>query len=111
LSLQARAALGTGRLDGNQIFLPVGHIPLFVHGIFVIATFRVEWRGMELVINGKTEQFPDGINAAQLIESLGLENERLAMEVNREIVPRSTFASRVLEAGDRIEIVRAIGGG
>ena len=66
---------------------------------------------MELVINGKTEQLPDGINAAQLIERLGLAEERLAMEVNREIVPRSTFESHVFKAGDEIEIVRAIGGG
>ena len=50
---------------------------------------------MELIINGKAEQLPEGINATQLIEQLGLSNERLAMEVNREIVPRSSF-ERVL---------------
>jgi thiamine biosynthesis protein ThiS len=66
---------------------------------------------MELIINGKAEQLPQGINAAQLIEQLGLTNERLAMEVNREIVPRSSFEAHILEAGDQIEIVRAIGGG
>lgn len=66
---------------------------------------------MELVINGSTEQLPDGINAAQLIEHLGLADARLAMEVNREIVPRSRFDGYRFNAGDRIEIVRAIGGG
>ncbi len=66
---------------------------------------------MELVINGKCEQLPDGINAVQLIEHLGLADERLAMEVNEEIVPRSQFASHNFTAGDQIEIVRAIGGG
>jgi sulfur carrier protein len=66
---------------------------------------------MEVVINGKTEQLPDGISAAQLIEQLGLANERLAMEVNREIVPRSRFDSHCFNPGDQIEIVRAIGGG
>ncbi len=66
---------------------------------------------MELVINGKTEQLPDGISAAQLIERLGLVNERLAMEVNREILPRSRFDSHCFQPGDEIEIVRAIGGG
>ncbi|MCO6412754.1 MAG: sulfur carrier protein ThiS [Thiogranum sp.] len=66
---------------------------------------------MELVINGTTEQLPDGINAAQLIEHLGLTGARLAMEVNREIVPRSHFDDYRFNAGDRIEIVRAIGGG
>ena len=66
---------------------------------------------MELVINGKTEQLPDGISAAQLIERLGLASERLAMEVNREILPRSSFDSHCFKPGDEIEIVRAIGGG
>ncbi len=66
---------------------------------------------MELVINGKPEQLPDGISAAQLIEHLGLADQRLAMEVNEEIVPRSRFAQHRFAAGDRVEIVRAIGGG
>ena len=66
---------------------------------------------MELIINGKAEQLPEGINATQLIEQLGLSNERLAMEVNREIVPRSSFEAHIFKAGDQIEIVRAIGGG
>ncbi len=66
---------------------------------------------MELVINGKHEQLPEGINAAQLVEHLGLANERLAMEVNEEIVPRSRYANYQFSAGDRVEIVRAIGGG
>jgi sulfur carrier protein len=50
---------------------------------------------MELIINGKAEQLPEGINATQLIEQLGLSNERLAMEVNREIVPRSSFETHI----------------
>jgi sulfur carrier protein len=66
---------------------------------------------MELIINGKAEQLPEGTNAAQLVERLGLSNERLAMEVNREIVPRSNFEAHIFSAGDQIEIVRAIGGG
>ncbi len=66
---------------------------------------------MELVINGKIEQLPDSINATQLIEHLGLQNERLAMEVNQEILPRSRFDSHCFKPGDEIEIVRAIGGG
>ena len=66
---------------------------------------------MELVINGKSEQLPDKLTATQLIEHLGLQNERLAMEVNREIVPRSRFDSHYFRPGDKVEIVRAIGGG
>jgi len=66
---------------------------------------------MELVINGKTEQLPEGLNASDLIAHLGLQDERLAMEVNREIVPRSSFDSYQFRSGDQVEIVRAIGGG
>jgi sulfur carrier protein len=66
---------------------------------------------MDLIINGKPQQLPDGTTAAQLIEHLGLAGQRLAMEVNREIVPRSDFATRTFRPGDEIEIVRAIGGG
>jgi len=66
---------------------------------------------MELVINGKIEEAPDGTTAAILLNQLGLENERLAMEVNQEIVPRSQFETHTFAPGDRIEIVRAIGGG
>jgi sulfur carrier protein len=66
---------------------------------------------MEVVINGKIEQLPDGISATGLIEHLGLQDERLAIEVNREILPRSRFDSHCFDPGDKIEIVRAIGGG
>jgi len=66
---------------------------------------------MDLVINGEPRELPDGITAAQLIEQLGLAEQRLAMEVNREIVPRSAFGDYTFKPGDQIEIVRAIGGG
>ena len=66
---------------------------------------------MDLIINGESRELPDGITAAQLIERLGLTDQRLAMEVNREIVPRSAFGDYTFKPGDQIEIVRAIGGG
>ncbi len=66
---------------------------------------------MEVILNGEPRELPDGLSAAGLIEHLGLADQRLAMEINQEIVPRSTFESHVLRPGDRIEIVRAIGGG
>lgn len=80
----------------------------------ILQLFRqipVECAGMEVTINGEAQQLPDGLSAAQLVERLGLGECRLAMEVNREIVPRSTFEEHKLQAGDQIEIVRAIGGG
>lgn len=66
---------------------------------------------MEILVNGASREVPEGISAAQLVAVLGLTGQRLAMEVNREIIPRSTFETHRLQPGDRIEIVRAIGGG
>ncbi len=66
---------------------------------------------MEILLNGEARQLPEGYTIASLIEELGLIGRRLAVEVNLEIVPRSTHASHPLQPGDRIEIVHAIGGG
>ncbi len=66
---------------------------------------------MQIVLNGEPREVRDNLTAAELIEELGLAGRRLAMEVNREIVPRSTFDSHRLAPGDRVEIVQAIGGG
>ena len=66
---------------------------------------------MNIVLNGEPQQVPDNITAAQLVETLGLAGKRLAMEVNMEIVPRSTFQEHVIHPDDRVEIVHAIGGG
>lgn len=66
---------------------------------------------MEVVVNGEARQFPDGMTVTQLLEEMALTGKRLAVEVNLEIVPRSTYAEHRLQSGDRVEIVHAIGGG
>ena len=66
---------------------------------------------MEITVNGQPQSVPEGFTAAQLIEQMGLGERRVAMEVNLEIVPRSTYPERALSPGDRIEIVHAVGGG
>lgn len=66
---------------------------------------------MEIYLNGEPHQVADGISAADLLEQLALGGRRVAVEVNREIVPRSACPSRRLRPGDRVEVVRAIGGG
>lgn len=66
---------------------------------------------MEIVLNGQQRQVPEHTSAQELLELLGLAQQRIALEVNQEIVPRSTFSRHSLRAGDRVEIVRAIGGG
>ncbi|MDH5711426.1 MAG: sulfur carrier protein ThiS [Gammaproteobacteria bacterium] len=66
---------------------------------------------MNISINGELCTLEDGLNLQQLISQLGLENKRLAIEVNQAIVPRSEHASYTLKQGDKVEIVQAIGGG
>lgn len=66
---------------------------------------------MQIIVNGETRQVADDTSTAQLIEALGLGERRLALELNGEIVPRSQHQERMLAAGDRVEIVHAVGGG
>ncbi|MHB8473006.1 MAG: sulfur carrier protein ThiS [Gammaproteobacteria bacterium] len=66
---------------------------------------------MEIIVNGQARQVVDGLRVSALLEMLELSGRRLAIEVNREIVPRSRFATQQLQAGDQVEIVQAIGGG
>lgn len=66
---------------------------------------------MQLIVNGDHKEISPAVTVQQLLELLSLGKGRLAIEVNGEIVPRSTFSDRVLHDGDSIEIVQAIGGG
>lgn len=66
---------------------------------------------MEITVNGEARTVPGGYTALDLVESLDLGGRRIAMEVNREIVPRSEYASFRFSEGDRVEVVQAIGGG
>jgi sulfur carrier protein len=66
---------------------------------------------MQVTINGEPSDVPDGMTVRALIVHLGLGEGPVAVEVNREIVPRSEHAARAVEAGDTIEIVHFVGGG
>ena len=66
---------------------------------------------MQIYLNGKPTQVSDGINMVNLVEQLRLSGQRLAVEVNEELVPRSSFPGQVLREGDRVEIIHAVGGG
>jgi sulfur carrier protein len=66
---------------------------------------------MQITVNGETSELPEGLTVAELLERTGLADQRIALERNREIVPRSEFEHTRLAEGDRVEIVRAIGGG
>ena len=66
---------------------------------------------MRVVINGKQEEFSAGTTVARLLEDRGTAPQKVAVEVNRELVTRSTFAQTVLNDGDQVEIVTFVGGG
>jgi sulfur carrier protein len=66
---------------------------------------------MKIVLNGSDRDVETGSTLADLVAAAGLAGRRVAIELNREIVPRSDYATRVLALGDRIEVVHAIGGG
>ena len=62
-------------------------------------------------VNGREESIEAGLSVTSLLDRLGLAGKRVAVELNREIVPRSQHVDTRLQAGDKIEIVHAIGGG
>ena len=66
---------------------------------------------MKILLNGTEHDIEAPASLAQLLEITGYAARRIAVEVNREIVPRSRYPLHALAAGDRIEIVHAIGGG
>ena len=66
---------------------------------------------MQIIVNGEQREVSEGISAAQLIEEMEIAGKRIAMEVNLDIVPRSSYAEYIFKAGDKVEIVHAVGGG
>jgi sulfur carrier protein len=67
---------------------------------------------IEVTINGEKRPIPDNSTVRSLLEGLGLaDREGTAVAVNMEVIPRNSHAATLLQAGDRIEVVQAVGGG
>jgi thiamine biosynthesis protein ThiS len=66
---------------------------------------------MNLTINGEERRFDDRITLAALVEQMGMKQDRVAVELNRDIVQRDKWSSTVLNPGDHLEIVHFVGGG
>ena len=62
-------------------------------------------------INGEKREFPDALTLTALVESLGMKGDRVAIELNLDIVPRDRWPSTELRDGDRLEVVHFVGGG
>ena len=66
---------------------------------------------MEITVNGQTIKLDEPLTLAQLLQRFGIEPLRVAVEKNRDIVPRKTYAEAAVAPGDAIEIVTFVGGG
>ena len=66
---------------------------------------------MTLTVNGESKSVADGLTLAQFVRELGLERNPIAVELNRQVVPRDRHGETRLTDGDRIEIVTLVGGG
>ena len=66
---------------------------------------------VSITVNGEHRRLPAGLSLADLARELGLVPEKVAVERNLEVVPRSTLAEVMVEDGDELEIVHFVGGG
>ena len=66
---------------------------------------------MQIKVNDEAVEVPEGTTLDQLVEQLALAPERLAIELNREVVRRAEWPLTSLTEGDRVEIVHFVGGG
>jgi thiamine biosynthesis protein ThiS len=66
---------------------------------------------MKLHINGDEKTFDSSLTLAALVEILGMKADRIAVELNLDIVPRDRWTETALNEGDRLEIVHFVGGG
>jgi sulfur carrier protein len=66
---------------------------------------------MQVTVNGQRMDLPEGLSVEGLLAHLGVRREYTAVALNREVTPRAAYATTVLREGDRVEIVRPMGGG
>ncbi len=66
---------------------------------------------MNIYLNGEQREIANGTTLGELLTELDLTQQRIAVEINLNIIPRSLHAEMLLQADDKIEVVRAIGGG
>jgi thiamine biosynthesis protein ThiS len=67
--------------------------------------------GIRIVVNGEAREVPAGLNVTTLLAQLGLRGDRVAIERNLEILPRSQWVETAVQSGDGFEIVQLVGGG
>ena len=66
---------------------------------------------MNIILNGEPSTFDEPLSVADLIVHMGLQDKRIAVEINLEIIPAGLHQTQLLHEADRVEVVAAIGGG
>ena len=66
---------------------------------------------MRVTLNGEAKSLAEGLSLDQLVRELSLEKQPIAVELNRNVVPRDRYGDIRLTEGDRLEIVTFVGGG
>jgi len=66
---------------------------------------------MRILVNGQAMEVREGVTVEALLRELGVRRDFTAVALNREVAPRSTYATTVLRDGDRLEIVHPMAGG
>ena len=66
---------------------------------------------MVIRVNGQEREVREEMTLEALLESLGIKMEGMAVDVNKEVVPKGRFSGTILRPGDSIEIIRMVGGG
>jgi len=77
---------------------------------FCCATINITM-AIEIRLNGEAQELPTSLNVTQMLDFLGLPKERVAVERNRSIVPRSAWERVVVGQGDELDVVHFVGGG
>src|SRR5882724_9965952 len=81
------------------------------HQAGVLKISYLDKNKMHLVINGERKELASLGNLSKLVQSLQLKPDRIAVELNREIVPRANWETTDLRDGDSLEVVHFVGGG
>jgi sulfur carrier protein len=66
---------------------------------------------VEILVNSKKISLPEDSNIEELIVHLGFQNQRIAIEINESIIPKSKYSSFLLKDLDKVEVINAVGGG
>ncbi len=66
---------------------------------------------MQILVNGNSIELAEGVTVEDLLRELGVRRDFTAVALNREVAPKSSYATTVLRDGDRVEIVRPMAGG